>query len=128
MDSWDVISGEFLYHIGPLELDISVATLLNYNQFVNLPHFLLHYITVRRILYLYQLSRVEIPMHNIKCLLTNVKHLEMSLWLLEGHDCIQYSLSFNFQIAALLIMSYHVINCVDSVPHVFSTNNSFSVE
>ncbi len=44
MDSWDVVSGEFLYHIGPLELDISGATLLNYNQFVNLPHFLFFFI------------------------------------------------------------------------------------
>ena len=86
------------------------------------------WLTVRRIMFLYQLLRMETPMHNTKCLPAKMKHLEMSLWLLEGHDCIQYSLSFNFQIAALLIMSYHVINCVDSVPHVFSTNNSFSVE
>ena len=74
-------SGRFLYHIGPLELDKLPLQNIITNFFASC--FLFYVVTVRRILILHHLSKMETPMHNIKCLLMKVKDqdLEMRLWL-----------------------------------------------
>jgi hypothetical protein len=53
------------------------------------------WLTVRRIMFLYQLLRMETPMHNTKCLPAKMKHLEMSLSFHEGQGRIQTNYGWN---------------------------------